>query len=56
MIIFYLIMGILFTYLAINSGADMWSFRTLLPTAIAVLDFGIAIRMIRIQIRVRRKK
>lgn len=49
MIAFYIIMGLLFTYLAINSGDQIWSFRTLLPTAIATFDFGVAIRLITIR-------
>ena len=49
MIIFYLLMGSLFTYLAINSGESVLSFWTLLPAVVATYDFAMAIRLMRIK-------
>ncbi len=46
MAIFYLIMGLLFTYLAINSAKDgLFTFPTILLMLIATFDMGVAIRM-----------
>lgn len=44
--IFYLIMGLLFTYLAINSAENgILSFPTIILMLIATFDIGVAIRM-----------
>jgi Domain of unknown function (DUF4305) len=44
--IFYLTMGLLFTYLAINSAENgVFSFPTIILMLIATFDIGVAIRM-----------
>lgn len=44
--IIYSIMGILFTYIAINSAREtIWNFSTILIMLVATFDFGVAIRM-----------
>ncbi|MGD6818315.1 YdiK family protein [Metabacillus sp. 84] len=44
--LFYLAMGILFTYLAINSASNgLYSFSTVILMIIATFDFAVAIRM-----------
>jgi hypothetical protein len=44
--IFYLTMGLLFTYLAINSSENgVFSFPTIVLMLIATFDIGVAIRM-----------
>lgn len=48
-VIFYMLMGCLFTYLAISSGEPVLSFWTLLPAAIATYDFSMAIRLMRLK-------
>ncbi|MBS2967481.1 MULTISPECIES: YdiK family protein [Metabacillus] len=46
--IFYLAMGALFTYLAINSAAEgLWTFPTIIMMLIATFDFAVALRMLR---------
>ncbi|PXW87867.1 uncharacterized protein DUF4305 [Pseudogracilibacillus auburnensis] len=48
MAIFYFIMGILFTYLAINSINDtIWNTTTILLAVVATLDFGVGFRYLR---------
>ena len=43
----YFIMGILFTYMAVQSVEDtVWNFTTVLLTIIAALDFGVGIRFL----------
>jgi hypothetical protein len=43
---FYLTMGLLFTYLAINSAENgIFSFPTIVLILIATFDIGVAIRM-----------
>lgn len=52
--IFYVLLGSLFTYLAINNdGQGIWTFRTLLPAAIAAFDFGMAIKFFRMHFRLK---
>lgn len=55
MVIFYLLMGCLFTYLAINSGEPVLNIWTLLPAFVATYDFAIAIRLIRIKAHIKQK-
>jgi hypothetical protein len=44
--VIYLIMGVLFTYLAIGSAQEtIWNFSTILLVLVATFDFGVAIRM-----------
>ncbi|MEK5440405.1 MULTISPECIES: YdiK family protein [unclassified Fredinandcohnia] len=44
--IIYTLMGILFTYIAINSATEtVWNFSTILLALVATFDFGVAIRM-----------
>jgi len=53
----YIMLGILFTYLAINSGDDtIWGIRTLLPALIATFDFGIGIRFLRFHFYIRKRQ
>ena len=44
--VIYLIMGVLFAYLAIGSAQEtVWNFSTILLVLVATFDFGVAIRM-----------
>ncbi|MBD8070703.1 YdiK family protein [Bacillus sp. PS06] len=44
--IIYLLMGLLFTYLAIGSVEEsIWNFPTIILILFATFDFGVAIRM-----------
>lgn len=54
--IFYLSMGILFTYLAVNSsGEGLWSFPTILLMLIATFDLGVALRMFNLSFKTKKK-
>ena len=54
MAIIYILMGILFTYLAIDSVEETpWNFVTILFAAIATLDFGVGIRSLRIHFQLK---
>ncbi|WP_226671315.1 DUF4305 domain-containing protein [Metabacillus litoralis] len=54
--IFYLIMGILFTYLAINSAAEgLFTFPTMILMLIATFDIGVAIRMFTLSKKLKKK-
>ncbi|PLR65583.1 MULTISPECIES: YdiK family protein [Bacillaceae] len=54
--IFYLSMGILFTYLAVNSsGEGLWSFPTILLMLIATFDLGVALRMFNLSFKKKKK-
>lgn len=54
--IFYLTMGLLFTYLAINSAAKgLFTFPTILLMLIATFDLGVAIRMFSLSAKVKKK-
>jgi hypothetical protein len=54
--IFYLSMGILFTYLAVNSsGEGLWSFPTILLMLIATFDLGVALRMFNLSLKKKKK-
>lgn len=49
MAVLYFIMGMFFTYLAINSVSDSsWNVLTYIFAGIATLEFGVAIRALRI--------
>lgn len=49
MAVFYLIMGLLFIYLAINSAKEgIFTFPTILLMLIATFDIGVSIRMFRL--------
>lgn len=55
--LFYILLGCLFAYLAINSGDDnIWGIRTLLPALIATYDFGIGIRLLRVSFYMRKNQ
>lgn len=55
--LFYILLGFLFTYLAVISGDDtIWGIRTLLPAIIATFDFGIGIRLLRIHFHIKKKQ
>jgi VanZ family protein len=42
----YFLMGVLFTYLSIQSAKDtIWNFFTIVLAMLATLDFGAAIRL-----------
>ncbi|MFC4324322.1 YdiK family protein [Litchfieldia salsa] len=44
--IIYLLMGLLFTYLAIGSVEEtVWNFTTIIFVLVATFDFGVSIRM-----------
>ncbi|BDG49017.1 MULTISPECIES: YdiK family protein [Parageobacillus] len=45
--LFYFLMGILFTYLSIQSADEtIWNFFTIVLAILATLDFGTAIRLL----------
>jgi hypothetical protein len=53
--IFYLTMGLLFTYLAINSAENgIFSFPTIILMIIATFDIGVAIRMFTLSRRLKK--
>jgi len=54
--LFYIMLGCVFTYLAIVSGEDtIWGIRALLPALIATYDFGAVIRLISIHFSHKKK-
>ncbi|SDR12754.1 protein of unknown function [Virgibacillus subterraneus] len=56
MFVIYFIMGILFTYMAIQStGESVWNFSTIILAIIATLDFGVGFRMLVIHFRLKKK-
>lgn len=55
MSILYFLMGILFTYLAIDSVSDSgWNIVTTIFAVIATLDFGVGIRAVRIHFHLKK--
>ncbi|WP_164670256.1 YdiK family protein [Virgibacillus doumboii] len=53
----YFIMGILFTYVAIQSVDEtIWNLTTVVLAFIATLDFGVGIRMLRLHFKLKKKK
>ncbi|MFC4181918.1 YdiK family protein [Saccharococcus thermophilus] len=49
---FYFLMGILFTYLSVQSAKDtIWNFFTIVLAILATLDFGAAIRLFALHFR-----
>jgi len=53
--IIYTLMGILFTYIAINSATEtVWNFSTILLALVATFDFGVAIRMFVLHIKIKK--
>ncbi|MFC0274530.1 YdiK family protein [Metabacillus herbersteinensis] len=55
--IFYLTMGLLFTYLAINSSAKgLFTFPTILLMLIATFDLGVAFRMFSLSAKNKKNK
>jgi hypothetical protein len=55
--IFYLTMGLLFTYLAINSAENgVFSFPTIVLMLIATFDIGVAIRMFTLSRKIKKMK
>ncbi|APH06549.1 YdiK family protein [Bacillus weihaiensis] len=55
--IFYLVMGMLFTYLAINSAENgIFTFPTILLMLIATFDIGVAIRMFSIANKIKKNQ
>ncbi|MGM8365669.1 YdiK family protein [Virgibacillus sp. W0181] len=57
MAIVYFMMGILFTFIAIQSAGDSgWSMMTILLALIAALDFGVGIRFVKTRFSSNRNK
>lgn len=55
--LFYIVLGCLFTYLAIFSGDDsLWGIRTILPALFATFDFGVGIRLLRVHFHLKNKQ
>lgn len=55
--IFYFLMGILFTYMAIQSVEDtVWNVITILLTLVATLDFGVGIRFLRLHFKMKKEQ
>ncbi|WP_269411327.1 YdiK family protein [Lentibacillus daqui] len=56
MAIIYFVMGIFFTYIATKTVTNtMWNFSTIVLAIIATLQFGVAIRLMLIHFRLKRK-
>ncbi|HLR74154.1 MAG TPA: YdiK family protein [Virgibacillus sp.] len=54
MAIFYFLLGILFTYLAIDSvDGSSWNVITFIFAGFATLDFGVGIRALRIHFQLK---
>lgn len=57
MFVIYFLLGILFTYMAIQStGESGWSFITILLAVFATLDFGVGSRMLVIHFKLKQKE
>ncbi|MFD1363434.1 YdiK family protein [Lentibacillus salinarum] len=55
--IVYFLLGILFTYVAIQSAEEtIWNFLTILLAFFATLDFGVSIRMFNIHFKIKKQK
>lgn len=55
MAVFYLIMGLLFIYLAVNSATEgIFTFPTILLMLIATFDIGVSIRMFRLSRKIKK--
>ncbi|WP_078543031.1 YdiK family protein [Litchfieldia alkalitelluris] len=53
----YLLMGFLFTYLAVGSATEtVWNFSTILLMLVATFDFGVAIRMFLLHQKIKKIK
>ena len=53
----YFVLGSVFTYLAVTSvETTIWNFYTLLLIVMATFDFGLALRLILLNIRLRKLK
>ncbi|WP_368655157.1 YdiK family protein [Ornithinibacillus sp. 4-3] len=49
-------MGIVFTYLAVNSVTDtIWNFTTVVLALIATLDFGVGIRFLNAHLKTKKQ-
>ncbi|MFD1038955.1 YdiK family protein [Virgibacillus byunsanensis] len=55
MAIVYFLLGILFTYIAVQSAEEtIWNFTTIIFALFATLDFGVGLRMFTIHIRLKK--
>jgi len=55
--LFYFVMGILFTYLAINTAEDtIWSIPTIILMLLATFDFAVSIRMFAFSYKMKKTK
>ncbi|WP_188207160.1 YdiK family protein [Alkalibacillus aidingensis] len=53
----YILMGILFMYLAIQSADEtIWNFATIIFALIATFDFGVAIRLVGVHQAMKKSK
>ncbi|UFT99840.1 YdiK family protein [Radiobacillus kanasensis] len=53
----YFVIGILFTYLAINTVEDtVWNFTTILLLLFATTDFVISIRLVMLHLAIKKAK
>ncbi|MFD1851567.1 YdiK family protein [Oceanobacillus bengalensis] len=54
---FYLLLGMMFIFIAIQTvEGTVWNFTTILIALIATFDIGIAIRLIMIHFRMKKRK
>jgi len=54
--IIYIVMGILFTYFAtLTAGETIWNMPTVLLMIFATFEFGVAIRLLMIHFRFKKK-
>lgn len=55
--LFYFTMGVLFTYLAIQSAKDgLWSIPTFILMVLATFDFAVSLRMFAFSYKLRKNK
>ncbi|GGB41318.1 DUF4305 domain-containing protein [Virgibacillus dakarensis] len=56
MAVIYFLMGLLFTYIATQTVTDtIWNFSTIVLAVIATLDFGVSLRLLLIDFRLKHK-
>ncbi|RKQ28331.1 YdiK family protein [Oceanobacillus halophilus] len=55
--VFFLILGIMFIFIAIQTATDsVWNITTILLAGVATFDIGVAIQSIRVHCRIKKKK
>ncbi|MEQ6378232.1 YdiK family protein, partial [Bacillaceae bacterium S4-13-58] len=53
----YFFMGVLFTFIAIESTAeDVWNFTTIILVIVATFDFGVCLRLVLLHFKIKKIK